>query len=280
MVKNILKAVTEKFSSLPYVIGIVLGGSRARGIHTENSDVDIGIYYDPDYLDLAAMNQLAAELDDKHRTNLVVPPGGWGPWVNAGAWLVINGYHVDLILRDIRRVQQVMEDTERGIVTANYQAGHPHGYISSMYRGELAISKVLYSKDSEFLQLKQRAEVYPALLQEALIRFFMFEAEFSLMHAKANVASGDRYYVAGHIFRSVSGLNQVLFACNKAYCINEKRAVTLIDSFELKPADYSQRVNWAFEALGSSLQDCCDRTEELYGEVKDIVQRATNICLE
>ncbi|MQJ17040.1 nucleotidyltransferase domain-containing protein, partial [Escherichia coli] len=55
--------------------GIVLGGSRARGTHTENSDIDIGIYYNSDSFDLTAINQIATELDDKNRNNLVVPPG-------------------------------------------------------------------------------------------------------------------------------------------------------------------------------------------------------------
>lgn len=81
-------------------------------------------------------------MDDWHRSNLVVPLEVWGDWVNGGGWLVINGYHVNLILRDIERVEQIMKDTEEGIVTANYQTGHPHGYIGAMYRGELAISKV------------------------------------------------------------------------------------------------------------------------------------------
>ncbi len=31
------------------------------------------------------------------------------------------------------------------------------------------------------------------------------------------------YYIAGHVFRIISCLNQVLFACNNAYCINEKK---------------------------------------------------------
>ena len=35
----------------------------------------------------------------------------------------MNGYHVDLILRDIKRVEQIIKDTEQGIVTANYQTG-------------------------------------------------------------------------------------------------------------------------------------------------------------
>lgn len=271
MVESIIQEVVEKLSPLPYIEGIVLGGSRARGTHTEDSDIDIGMYYDPDSFDLDAMNQVAAELDDEHRSNLVVPLGGWGPWVNAGGWLVIEGHHVDLILRDIRRVEQVMKDTERGIVTANYQTGHPHGYISAMYRGELAISKVLYSRDNDFRELKKQAEIYPIALQQTMISFFMFEADFSLLHAKSNAGAGDRYYVAGHIFRSVSGLNQVLFACNKVYCINEKKAVKLIDSFERRPADYSGKVNRIFEALSDSLQESCDLTEELYGEVKEIV---------
>ena len=134
---------------MPYIEGIVLGGSRARGTHTEDSDIDIGIYYNQESFDLTAINQIATELDDENRNNLVVPPGAWGDWINGGGWLVMNGYHVDLILRDIKRVEQIIKDTEQGIVTANYQTGHPHGYISAMYRGELAISKIQYAKNGK-----------------------------------------------------------------------------------------------------------------------------------
>lgn len=134
MIDNIIQSVTEKLSSLPYIEGIVLGGSRARGTHTEDSDIDIGIYYKSESFDITAINQIATELDDENRNNLVVPPGAWGDWINGGGWLVINGYHVDLILRDIKRVEQIIKDTEQGIVTANYQTGHPHGYISAMWQ--------------------------------------------------------------------------------------------------------------------------------------------------
>ena len=49
MIYNIIQSVTEKLSSLPFIEGIVLGGSRARGTHTEDSDIDIGIYYNPTF---------------------------------------------------------------------------------------------------------------------------------------------------------------------------------------------------------------------------------------
>ncbi|NLO90342.1 MAG: nucleotidyltransferase domain-containing protein [Clostridia bacterium] len=276
MVDNIIKSIAKKLSILSFIEGIVLGGSRAKGTHRDDSDIDIGIYYDPQSFDLNAINKLAAELDDEHRSNLVVPPGSWGEWINGGGWLIINGYHVDLILRDIKRVKQIIKDTEQGIVTINYQTGHPHGYISSMYRGELAISKVLYAKDESFCELKKQAETYPPALRKSLIDFFMFEAEFSLMFAKANAGAYDKYYVTGHIFRVISCLNQVLFAFNNTYCINEKNAVKMIETFEHKPEKYAQKVNDIFEVLGRSLAECCEMTEKLCNEVKQIVSKTNS----
>ena len=276
MVDNVIQIVTEKLSSLPCIEGIVLGGSRARGTHTEDSDIDIGIYYNSESFDLTAINQIATELDDENRNDLVVPPGAWGDWVNGGGWLVINGYHVDLILRDIKRVEQIIKDTEQGIVTANYQTGHPHGYISAMYRGELAISKIQYAKNESLCELKNQAEIYPGALKKSLINFFIFEAEFSLMFVKANAGAEDKYYIAGHVFRIISCLNQVLFACNNAYCINEKKAIKLLETFEYKPEKYAERVNHIFEVLGLSLFECYDMTEKLYKEVKKIAWVSTH----
>lgn len=178
---------------------------------------------------------------------------------------------MDLILRDIKRVEKIIEDTERGIITANYQTGHPHGYISTMYRGELAVSRILYARDEDFRELKKRAEAYPSVLRDSLTQFFMFEAGFSLMLARANAGSGDRYYVAGHIFRAVSCLNQVLFALNDTYCINEKKAVRMTETFGRRPDRYAQKVDRIFAALGYSLHECCDLAERLHDEVKQLV---------
>lgn len=273
MVDNIIQLVTEKLSSLSFIEGIVLGGSRARGTHTEDSDIDIGIYYHSESFDLDTINQLAAELDDEHRSNLIAPPGAWGNWINGGGWLIIQGHHVDLILRDIKRVEHVMKDTNQGIVTANYQTGHPHGYISAMYRGELGISKILYAKSDSFCELKKQAETYPSALQKGLAEFFMFEAGFSLMFAKDNIDKDDLSYVCGHCFRSISCLNQVLFAVNREYCINEKKAVRMIEDFKIKPSNYKERVDKVI-SLMSTDADCTrkgiDILEGLINEVESL----------
>ena len=270
MVDNIIQLVREKLSSLSFIEGIVLGGSRARGTHTEDSDIDIGIYYHSESLDLDTINQLALELDDEHRSNLIASPGAWGNWVNGGGWLIIQGYHVDLILRDIERVEQVMKDTEQGIVTANYQTGHPHGYISAMYRGELGISKILYAKSDSFCELKKQAETYPAVLQKGLVDFFMFEAGFSLMFAKDNIDKDDISYVCGHCFRSISGLNQVLFAMNKEYCINEKKAVKMIDVFKIKPYGYKEKIDKIISLISSDADNTRKGIDILEGLINEV----------
>ena len=262
MVDTIIQLVREKLSSLSYIECIVLGGSRARGTHTEDSDIDIGIYYHSESFDLITINQLAAELDDEHRSNLIAPPGAWGNWVNGGGWLIIQGHHVDLILRDIKHVEQVMKDTNQGIVTANYQTGHPHGYISVMYRGELGISKILFARSGSFCELKKQAETYPSALQKGLTDFFMFEAGFSLMFAKDNIDKDDISYVCGHCFRSISCLNQVLFAMNEEYCINEKKAVRMIGVFKIKPSNYKERVDKVISLISTDA-DCTRKGIEI-----------------
>lgn len=267
MTDDLIQRITMKLASLSDIEGIVLGGSRARGTHTRDSDIDIGIYYRSSSLDLDAINHLAMELDDAHRSNLVNPPGSWGNWVNCGAWLIVEGCPVDLILRDIGRVKQIVKDSDRGIVTANYQTGHPHGFVSAMYRGELAVCKICHSSNEQFRDLKKQAEAYPLALQEGLIGLFLFEAGFSLMLAQKNVGSDDLSYVCGHCFRCISCLNQVIFALNREYCLNEKKAVRMIEGFKVKPGDYKNRIDRVISAISTDEEQTKSGLEILRGLV-------------
>ena len=100
------------------------------------------------------------------------------------------------------------------------------------------------------------------------------------MFVKANAGAEDKYYIAGHVFRIISCLNQVLFTCDNAYCINEKKAIKLLETFEYKPKKYAERVNHIFEVLGLSLFECYDMTEKLYKEVKKVATEINNFLNE
>ncbi len=252
------------------VVGVVLGGSRARGTHRMGSDIDVGIYYD-DTLDERKLQAVAAALDDEHREGLISPPGGWGPWVNAGGWLTVDGMRVDLILRDIRRVTRVVSDCLAGEVSAHYQPGHPHAFINAMYLGELAVCRVLRDAEGQVTALKNRAFPYPPKMKQAILNLFGFEAGFSLELAQRYADAGDAYYVAAHVVRSVSALNQVLFALNEHYCINEKRAVEAVHGFRLSPADYQARVERVFSLLGNDAAQACGALGELVADARAVM---------
>jgi len=85
---SVINKLVAQLIAVPSIRAIVLGGSRATGSHTEQSDIDIGLYYDPDApIDVAALERLAAEVDDTRRSGLITPIGEWGPWINGGGWL-------------------------------------------------------------------------------------------------------------------------------------------------------------------------------------------------
>ena len=269
-IKTILDKVVSVLADVSGIQAVVLGGSRARGTHSSESDIDIGIYYDKETLDLVSLNKAAKLVDDEHRDNLIVPPGEWGQWVNGGGWLVIGGYHVDFILRDAEKVKIVISECQEGVISAHYQTGHPHAYMNVMYMGELAVCKILWDKQGKIIALKQVAEKYPPKLKRAIIGFFTFEAEFSLMFAESNSKKNDVYYVTAHIVRTISALNQVLFAVNEEYCLNEKKAVGMIDGFNIRPLGYKDKVNSIFVVSGTDGAYACAQLKQLIGEVKGI----------
>ena len=265
---DIQSILTKTIQTLTGVIGlqaVVLGGSRGTGTEGPGSDIDIGLYYD-DPLDLDALQLAAQSLDDEHRPNLVAGPGGWGNWVNGGGWLIVDGIHLDLILRETRRVRQAVSECESGILSNHYQPGHPHAFTNVMYRGELATCKLLWSANHELTDLKQQAESYPSALKAALINFFGFEAGFSLDLAKNYLHKDDPYYVTAHLVRSVSALNQVLFALNEKYCLNEKKAVRNIQSFPLHPEEYASRVEKIFNFGEQTFAQACAKLASLIEE--------------
>lgn len=271
---DIHSILTKTIQTLPGITGlqaIVLGGSRGTGTDGPGSDIDIGLYYD-DPLDVDALQLAAQSLDDDHRPNLLAGPGGWGNWVNGGGWLVVDGIHFDLILRETRRVRQAVIECDNGIVSSHYQPGHPHAFTNVMYRGELATCKMLWSATQELPDLKMHAEPYPAPLKASLINFFGFEAGFSLDLAKNYLQKEDPYYIAAHLVRSVSALNQVIFALNEKYCLNEKKAVCNIESFTIKPVHYKDRIAEVFLPAGESQQQACEILSKLIDETNKFCQ--------
>jgi len=247
--ERLLARIVGTLTSVPGIRAIALGGSRARGTATPHSDYDIGLYYDGRApFDHVTLSGAAALLDDGDAT--VTPIGGWGPRIDGGGWLTIDGTRVDLLYRDLGRVQAAIDDCRAGTIDVAYQPGHPHAFVSMIYMGEVASCQVLWDSDGVLARLITQTQPYPAALRAAVLQRFGWEAGFASANARKSLDRGDSNYLTGCLFRAIACLCQTLFAHNGHYLLNEKGAVAMADGFAHRPERFAARVAAIFHDAG------------------------------
>jgi predicted nucleotidyltransferase len=267
--------IAARLGQIEGVTAVALGGSWARGAGVSGSDIDLGIYYHPDHPpSIAALRQLAQELDDRHLAETVTDYGGWGPWINGGGWLTINSQPVDWLYRNLELVNRCITDGRVGKIATYYQPGHPHAFHTHIYMGEVHYCRPLYDPDGTLATLKALTDPYPLRLKQALTN--TWEARFALDTCRKSATRGDVFHVSGSLFRCVAILVQVLFALNERYIINEKGAVSAIDTFPLRPASFSEAVSAILSHPGQTPEELLYSIEQL----NNIVQAVDALCSE
>ena len=258
-----LSGLASNLATVGGVVGVVLGGSRARGTHRPDSDFDLGLYYRGP-LDVAALQTLADEVSDQPAE--VTEPGGWGPWVDGGGWLTIGGRRVDWIYRDLDRVRRVWEDCRAGRYQVAFQVGHPLGFYSHAYAGELALSRLIEDPTTELAELRPQMRAYPAALGEALVRG-LWEAEFAVRLARYGVAGADPAYTAGCLFRAVGVTCQALHGRAGRWLINEKGMVAASGALPHAPPGFAEDA----KAIFADPHGQVERAEALIAAVRAAV---------
>jgi hypothetical protein len=240
-----LTELAHRIIEVPGIVGVLLGGSRARRTHAPDSDTDLGLYYRPP-LDVAALAALAREVGGPAAR--VTEPGEWGPWVDGGGWLTVGDAAVDWIYRDLGRVEQAWRDAEQGSYAFHAQVGHPLGVPDFAYAGEVALGVVLADPSGALATLRARARSYPAALREQLVAG-LWEADFLVGVARKAVSRGDVAYVSGCLFRVVGVCAHALHGAAGRWLINEKGAVAAAAALPGAPDRFQARVNAAFAAV-------------------------------
>ena len=252
------------------VVGVLLGGSRARGTHRPDSDVDLGVYYRPP-LSVEGLGALARAVAGPDAT--VTPPGEWGPWVDGGAWLRVDGVAVDWIYRDVDRVAAAWRRAREGRVAWQAQVGHPLGVLDVWYAGELALGVVLADPSGELTRLRAEAKVFPDALATALV-VRLPEARFTVDIARKVVERGDVAYVAGCLFRALGVCAYALHAAAGRWVVNEKGLIAAAGALPGAPAGFAERAQALLARVGASaaeLTATLDAAAALVAEVEQAV---------
>lgn len=204
-----MRALASRLATIPGVVAVTLGGSRATGTHGEDSDWDFGLYYrggiDPD--DVRALGL----------SGQVFAPGDWGRLVNGGAWLRVDGVPVDLIYRDLDEVLSWTDQAEQGRFEVQREVGYVAGIATYVLAGELALAEVLFGdlpRPSFPAELRRTApDLWNRLAAGAL--------EVGGVHARR----GDRIAATANLTQAVLAAAQARLAAAGIWALNEKRIV-------------------------------------------------------
>jgi hypothetical protein len=206
---GLVEELAAGLSRLPSAVAVVLGGSRATGTERPDSDWDVGLYYRGDF-DPAGVRRLG-------HGGYVSGLGEWGPIMNGGGWLTVEGIAVDVLFRDLDQVERWLADARAGRFEIVAQNGYLVGAPTYLPVGELAISEPLAG------ELPRPA--FPDALAEAAPKRWEGQASVALMFASTNARLGDTVGCAGMLSAAVLCAAHARLAARRECVLNEKGLV-------------------------------------------------------
>lgn len=240
-----LAHVADRLAALPAVHAVTLGGSRAQDTHTPDSDWDFAVYYrgsfDPADLRAVGWGGEVSEI------------GGWGGGVfNGGAWLTVDGRHVDVHYRDLDIVEHELAEAQRGRFHWEPLMFHLAGIPSYLVVAELAVNQVLRGS--------LPCPAYPQALREAAPPMWRGRAALTLHYAQAAyVPRGHATEVAGALATAAMQTAHAVLAARGEWVTNEKR---LLQRAGLRGID----------AIGAGLRPEPEALEQAIAEAEKLFQ--------
>ena len=208
MIPSAIEALVDSLGRVSGVEAITIGGSRATGTADATSDWDLGIFYrgQPDFGVLSTVGTLHS-------------PGSWGRFMNGGAWLVLDGLEVDVILRDVKVVEAWCAKARRGEYEVDQLLGYLAGFPSYTLMAEVALSNVIHgSIDID--------ASYPESLSREASGRWAFQRDFSLDYARMHARRGDHVGTIGNLVRASFEEAHRRMCSDKRWVLNEKRLLS------------------------------------------------------
>ncbi|MET0326187.1 MAG: nucleotidyltransferase domain-containing protein [Ilumatobacteraceae bacterium] len=204
-----MRDIAARLATIPGVVAVTLGGSRATSTHRTDSDWDFGLYYrgtiDPD--DVRALGWAGQ----------VFAPGEWGRLVNGGAWLQVDGQAVDILYRDLDEVQRWTHEAEAGRFEIQREVGYVAGIATYVLAGELALNEVLHG------DLPRPA--FPEPLRRTAPDLWFRLAAGALAVGQVHARRGDAIAAVANLTQAVLATAQGRLAARGEWALNEKRIV-------------------------------------------------------
>lgn len=260
-----MSALAGRLLDIGGIVGVTLGGSRGRGEGRPDSDTDLGLYY-RGAIDIAALGDLAREVAGPEAE--VTAHGGWGPWVDGGGWLRVDGHPVDLLYRDLDRVDTCWQRVSRGENEFHRQTGHPLGVPDLAYPGELALSRMLADPTGELERRRVEYQAYPPALVAAVVDG-LWEARFLADGATKVARREDPAYLSMLLSRALLLTAHAVCAQAGRWVTNEKGLIAVAASQPGAPAGFAEAVQGVFATIATDPAAAISRARAIVDSVLD-----------
>lgn len=265
--RQTLDRIVAELGVIQGVVAVVLGGSHCIGMADETSDLDIGIYYNPESpFDTDDIKIVASKFSTEENFT-ATGYYEWGPWVNGGGWINTKSGEVDFIYRNVQQVKSTIDDSRNGVWTNDYEQQPPFGFSSVIYLAETQCCHPLHDPQGVIHQLKQSVKVYPPQLRQSVVQQALWAAEFSLWQADKFVKRGDVYNATGCFTRSIKKIVDTLFALNEQYSMGDKYSIPIISKAPICPPQLDKQVEDILSLTKESLPAKAKKMRDLFNQV-------------
>ncbi|MBV6427293.1 MAG: hypothetical protein KIPDCIKN_01809 [Haliscomenobacter sp.] len=264
--QKLLDHITDELKQIAGVKAIVLGGSYAAGLATEDSDLDIGIYYsEQNPFDIKEIKRVAEKYAD-HELPTVTGFYEWGLWVNGGAWInTVNG-EVDFLYKNIDQIAKTIDNAKNGIWENNFEQQPPYGFSSIIFLAETQNSLPLYDPDEVVKNLKESVKPYPQKLKQSIVQQSLWSAEFTIWHAAKYATQKDTFNTVGCLTRATKSIVMALFAINELYPMGDKRAITILEQTKSRPENLTSNIDDILCCRKDNLNDNVSKLRTLFDQ--------------
>ncbi len=264
--QKFLDDITNELKQVDGVKAIVLGGSYAIDMATENSDLDIGIYYSElNPFDIEKVRDMAKKLAVNDQPT-VTGFYEWGPWVNGGACINTTSGEVVFLYKNIEQIAKTIDNAKRGIWENNFEQQPPYGFSSIFFLSEAQCSISLYDPDDVLKKLKESVKDYPQKLKQTVVQQSLWSAEFTIWQAEKFAGKNDRFNTVGCLTRATKSIITSLFAINELYPMGDKRAISILENAKIRPENFALKIDLILCCNKDTLIDNVLHLKKLFDE--------------
>ena len=180
--------------------------------HRPDSDWDLGVYYRGS--GDRSTPRTSARLGHPGQVSEL---GEWGPIVNGGAWLEIDGTPIDVLFRDLDTVERWLREARRG----RFEVLSQNGYVV----GAPTYSPSASSRSAVRSSASCRARASPTPSRRRRPSAGTDGAAVALMFAEIHARAPDAVCCAGMLVQAVLCAGHARLAARREWVLNEKGLV-------------------------------------------------------